>query len=291
MNLDSALKRVDAYERLIRLDKPIGTLLLLWPTLWALWIAADGKPPIGILVLFVLGTFLMRSAGCAMNDWADRNFDAHVARTRGRPLAAGEIAPGEALAVGAVLAALAFGVVLFLNPFAILLSFAALAIACLYPFTKRVFPLPQLCLGIAFGFGVPMAFAAIRNSLHWECWLLFAASICYGFAYDTEYAMVDRDDDLKIGIHSSAVTLGRFDDAAVMSIYGLMLALLDWLGIALRMLWPNFGGLAATAALAAYHYVLIRGRSREGCFRAFRHASWVGLAIFAGIVFCFPPFR
>jgi 4-hydroxybenzoate polyprenyltransferase len=284
MNLDSALKRVDAYERLIRLDKPIGTLLLLWPTLWALWIAADGKPPIGILVLFVLGTFLMRSAGCAMNDWADRNFDAHVARTRGRPLAAGEIAPGEALAVGAVLAALAFGVVLFLNPFAILLSFAALAIACLYPFTKRVFPLPQLCLGIAFGFGVPMAFAAVNEALPWQCWLLFAASILYGFAYDTEYAMVDRDDDLKIGIRTSAITLGQHDVAAVMASYAGMLALLAWLGAALSLGWPYYAGIAAAAAMLLYHFRLIRARSREGCFRAFRHSSWMGFAIFAGIV-------
>jgi 4-hydroxybenzoate polyprenyltransferase len=284
MNLDSALKRVDAYERLIRLDKPIGTLLLLWPTLWALWIAADGKPPIGVLVLFVLGTFLMRSAGCAMNDWADRNFDAHVARTRGRPLAAGEIAPGEALAVGAVLAALAFGVVLFLNPFAILLSFAALAIACLYPFTKRVFPLPQLCLGIAFGFGVPMAFAAVTEALPWQCWLLFAASILYGFAYDTEYAMVDRDDDLKIGIRTSAITLGQHDVAAVMASYAGMLALLAWLGAALGLGWPYYAGIAAAAAMLLYHFRLIRARSREGCFRAFRHSSWMGFAIFAGIV-------
>jgi 4-hydroxybenzoate polyprenyltransferase len=284
MNLDSALKRVDAYERLIRLDKPIGTLLLLWPTLWALWIAADGKPPIGVLVLFVLGTFLMRSAGCAMNDWADRNFDAHVARTRGRPLAAGEIAPGEALAVGAVLAALAFGVVLFLNPFAILLSFAALAIACLYPFTKRVFPLPQLCLGIAFGFGVPMAFAAVNEALPWQCWLLFAASILYGFAYDTEYAMVDRDDDLKIGIRTSAITLGHHDVTAVMASYAGMLALLAWLGAALGLGWPYFAGIAAAAVMLLYHFRLIRTRSRDGCFRAFRHSSWMGFAIFAGIV-------
>ena len=284
MNLDSALKRVDAYERLIRLDKPIGTLLLLWPTLWALWIAADGKPPIGILVLFVLGTFLMRSAGCAMNDWADRNFDAHVARTRGRPLAAGEIAPGEALAVGAVLAALAFGVVLFLNPFAILLSFAALAIACLYPFTKRVFPLPQLCLGIAFGFGVPMAFAAVNEALPGQRWLLFAASILYGFAYDTEYAMVDRDDDLKIGIRTSAITLGQHDVTAVMASYAGMLALLAWLGAALGLSWPYFAGNAAAAAMLLYHFHLIRERSRDGCFRAFRHSSWMGFAIFAGIV-------
>jgi 4-hydroxybenzoate polyprenyltransferase len=284
MNLDSALKRVDAYERLIRLDKPVGTLLLLWPTLWALWIAAEGRPQIGIVILFVLGTFLMRSAGCAMNDWADRDYDGHVARTRGRPLAAGEIAPAEALAVGAVLATLAFAVVLFLNLFAILLSFAALAIACLYPFAKRVFPLPQLCLGVAFGFGVPMAFAAVADALPWQCWLLFAASILYGFAYDTEYAMVDRDDDLKIGIRTSAITLGRHDVAAVMASYAAMLALLAGLGIALGLAWPYFAGIAAAAAMLLYHLHLIRGRSREGCFRAFRHSSWMGLAVFAGIV-------
>jgi 4-hydroxybenzoate polyprenyltransferase len=284
MNLDSALKRVDAYERLIRLDKPVGTLLLLWPTLWALWIAAEGRPQIGVVILFVLGTFLMRSAGCAMNDWADRDYDGHVARTRGRPLAAGEIAPAEALAVGAVLATLAFAVVLFLNLFAILLSFAALAIACLYPFAKRVFPLPQLCLGVAFGFGVPMAFAAVADALPWQCWLLFAASILYGFAYDTEYAMVDRDDDVKIGIRTSAITLGRHDVAAVMASYAAMLALLAGLGIALGLAWPYFAGIAAAAPMLLYHLHLIRGRSREGCFRAFRHSSWMGFAVFAGIV-------
>jgi 4-hydroxybenzoate polyprenyltransferase len=283
MNLDSALKRVDAYERLIRLDKPIGTLLLLWPTLWALWIAADGKPEVGMVILFVLGTFLMRSAGCAMNDWADRGYDGHVERTRNRPLAAGEIAPAEALVVGAILAALAFGVVLLMNLLAILLSFAALAIACLYPFAKRVFPLPQLCLGIAFGFGVPMAFAAVTESLPWACWVLFAASILYGFAYDTEYAMVDREDDLKIGIRTSAITLGRHDVPAVIASYAGMLALLAALGPALRMGWPYYAGLGASALLMLYHYRLIRGRSREGCFRAFRHSSWIGFAVFAGI--------
>ena len=288
MDLAHVARRIDAYERLIRLDKPVGTLLLLWPTLWALWIAAGGPPPYVEAIVFVMGTLLMRSAGCAINDWADRSIDGRVARTRERPLATGEIAPGNALVVGVLLAAIAFGFVLFLNRLAILLSVVALAIACLYPFAKRVFPLPQLCLGVAFGFGVPMAFAAIRNALPWECWLLFAASICYGFAYDTEYAMVDRDDDLKVGIHSSAITLGRFDVAAVMASYGLMLGLLAWLGIALRLRWPYYGGLAAAALMMAYHYVLIRGRSREGCFRAFRHNSWVGLAIFAGIVFSYP---
>ena len=284
MDYASAAKRINAYERLIRLDKPVGALLLLWPTLWAVWIASLGRPAIDIIVIFVAGTFLMRSAGCAINDWADRDFDGRVARTRDRPLAAGEIAPREALAVGAVLALLAFCFVLFLNRFAILLSVVALAIACSYPFVKRFFPLPQLCLGIAFGFGIPMAFAAIRNALPWECWALLAANVCYSFAYDTEYAMVDRDDDLKIGIRTSAITLGRYDVAAVMASYVLMVLILAWIGIALRLGWPYQAGLAAAAGMMLYHYTLIRDRSREGCFRAFRHNNWVGLAIFAGIV-------
>ncbi len=290
MDLASAVKRIDAYERLIRLDKPIGALLLLWPTLWAVWIASDGRPLPGIVTIFVMGTFLMRSAGCAINDWADRDFDGHVARTRDRPLAAGEIRPNEALAVGAVFAAFAFCFALLLNRFAILLSFVALAIACLYPFAKRVFPLPQICLGIAFGFGIPMAFAAILDTLPMECWALFAASVCYGFAYDTEYAMVDRDDDLRIGIRTSAITLGRHDVAAVMASYVAMLALLAWAGLSARLAWPYYAGLAVAAGMMAYHYTLIRGRSREGCFRAFRHNNWVGLAVFAGIVLSYPPF-
>ncbi len=287
MNYASAAKRINAYERLIRLDKPVGALLLLWPTLWAVWIAASGRPAIYIVLIFVIGTFLMRSAGCAMNDWADRDFDGRVARTRDRPLAAGEIAPREALILAAVLAALAFCFVLFLNEFAILLSFVALAIACAYPFAKRFVPLPQLGLSIAFSFGIPMAFAAIRGELPWECWALFAANACYAFAYDTEYAMVDRDDDLKVGIHTSAITLGRHDVAAVMASYALMLAFLAWIGIALRLGWPFLAGLAVAAAIMLYHYTLIRGRSREGCFRAFRHNNWVGFVIFAGIVFSY----
>jgi 4-hydroxybenzoate polyprenyltransferase len=284
MNLALARKRVDAYERLIRLDKPIGTLLLLWPTLWALWIAAQGRPLAEHLIIFVMGTLLMRSAGCALNDWADRDFDAHVERTRDRPLARGDIKPAEALAVAAVLAACAFGFALFLNRFAIQLSFVALAIACLYPFAKRVFVLPQLCLGIAFAFGVPMAFAAVRDALPWTCWLLFAAGILYGFAYDTEYAMVDRDDDRRIGMRTSAITLGRYDVAAVMASYAGMLGLLAWAGLEQALRWPYYVGLAAAAAMLGWQYRLIRERSREGCFRAFRHASWIGLAVFAGIV-------
>jgi 4-hydroxybenzoate polyprenyltransferase len=283
MDYASAVKRINAYERLMRLDKPVGALLLLWPTLWAVWIASNGRPAIYIVLIFVSGTFLMRSAGCAMNDWADRDFDGRVARTRDRPLAAGEIAPREALALAAGLAAVAFCFVLFLSWFAILLSFAALAIACAYPFAKRFVPLPQLGLSIAFSFGIPMAFAAIRNELPWECWALFAANACYAFAYDTEYAMVDRDDDLRIGIHTSAITLGRHDVAAVIASYALMVAILAATGIVLRLGWPFLGGLVAAAGMMLYHYTLIRERSREGCFRAFRHNNWVGLAIFAGI--------
>jgi 4-hydroxybenzoate polyprenyltransferase len=284
MNFAATLKRFDAYERLIRLDKPIGMLLLLWPTLWAVWIAASGRPRPEVVAIFVMGTILMRSAGCAINDWADRDFDGKVARTRGRPLVAGEISPKEALAVGAALAACAFCFVLFLNRYAILLSLAALAVAAAYPFSKRFLPLPQLGLSIAFSFGIPMAFAAIRNALPWECWVLFAANACYAFAYDTEYAMVDRDDDLKIGIRSSAITLGRYDVAAVMGSYAVMVALLAWFGVAQQMPWSYHVGVAIAGAMVGYHYVLIRGRSREGCFRAFRHSNWIGLAIFTGIV-------
>ena len=284
MNAAALLKRIDAYERLLRLDKPIGWLLLLWPTLWAVWLAAAGQPQPEIVLIFVVGTIVMRSAGCAVNDYADRDIDGRVERTRLRPLAAGEIRPWEALAVAAVLSAAAFGLVLFLNRFAILLSIVALVIACSYPYAKRIFPIPQLALGIAFGFGVPMAYAAIRNTLPWDCWALLAANVCYSFAYDTEYAMVDRDDDRSLGIHTSALTLGRLDVAAIMASYLLMVAILGWVGIELRLAWPYHAGLAAAAAMMVYHYFLIRERSREGCFRAFRHNNWVGVAIFAGIV-------
>ena len=283
MDLAFIARRLDAYERLIRLDKPIGTLLLLWPTLWALWLAADGRPSAGIVLIFVLGTLLMRSAGCAVNDYADREFDPHVERTRNRPLAAREIAPWEALIVGGALAAAAFGLVLHLNRFALLLSFLGLAIAATYPFAKRVFALPQAYLGIAFGFGIPMAYAAIQDRLPLECWLLLAANVFYAFAYDTEYAMVDRDDDAKLGIRTSALTLGRWDVAGVMTSYALMLVLLAALGALRGLAWPYYAGLAAAGAMMLYHWTLIRSRGREGCFRAFRHNNWVGGVIFLGI--------
>ena len=283
MDLAFIARRLDAYERLIRLDKPIGTLLLLWPTLWAVWLAADGRPSAGIVLIFVLGTLLMRSAGCAVNDYADREFDPHVERTRNRPLAAREIAPWEALVVGGALAAAAFGLVLHLTRFALLLSFLGLAIAATYPFAKRVFAFPQAYLGIAFGFGIPMAYAAIQDRPPLECWLLLAANVFYAFAYDTEYAMVDRDDDAKLGIRTSALTLGRWDVAGVMTSYALMLVLLAALGALRGLAWPYYAGLAAAGAMMLYHWTLIRSRGREGCFRAFRHNNWVGGVIFLGI--------
>ena len=283
MDLAFIARRLDAYERLIRLDQPIGTLLLLWPTLWAVWLAADGRPSAGMVLIFVLGTLLMRSAGCALNDYADREFDPHVERTRNRPLAAREIAPWEALVVGAALAAAAFGLVLHLNRFALLLSFLGLAIAASYPFAKRVFAFPQAYLGLAFGFGIPMAYAAIQNRLPLECWLLLAANVFYAFAYDTEYAMVDRDDDASLGIRTSALTLGRWDVAGVMTSYALMLVLLAAAGALRGLTWPYYAGLAFAGAMMLYHWTLIRSRSREGCFKAFRHNNWVGGVIFIGI--------
>ena len=282
--LDAISRRLNAYERLLRLDKPIGTLLLLWPTLWAVWLAARGKPPIELVAIFGVGTLLMRSAGCALNDFADRDFDGRVARTRDRPLATGEIRPAEALALALLLAATAFGLVLMLNRLAMLLSFLGLLIAASYPYAKRLFALPQLYLGVAFGFGIPMAYAAVWGVLPRECWVLLAANIFYAFAYDTEYAMVDRDDDAKIGIRTSALTLGRYDVAAVMASYAAMLALLVAVGAMTRLGWPYYAGLALAAGLMVYHYFLIRDRSREGCFKAFRHNNWVGAAVFAGIV-------
>ncbi|HYR33863.1 MAG TPA: 4-hydroxybenzoate octaprenyltransferase [Burkholderiales bacterium] len=287
MDLAFLARRLDAYERLVRLDKPIGTLLLLWPTLWAVWLAADGRPSAAIVLIFVLGTLLMRSAGCAVNDYADRNFDPHVERTRSRPLAAREIEPWEALAIAAALAAAAFGLVLYLNRLAITLSFLGLAIAATYPYSKRVFALPQAYLGIAFGFGIPMAYAAIQERLPLECWLLLAANVFYAFAYDTEYAMVDRDDDARLGIRTSALTLGRRDVFGVMASYALMLALLAVAGALRGLAWPYYAGLGLAGAMMGYHWTLIRERSREGCFKAFRHNNWVGAAIFAGIAAAF----
>ena len=283
MNLAYIKERLTLYERLMRLDKPIGTLLLLWPTLWALWIASDGRPDWIMVWIFCLGTLLMRSAGCVMNDLADRDFDAHVKRTRDRPIAAGLVSVKEALWLAAAVTLAAFGLVLMLNPFAIGLSFVALALAASYPFTKRFLSIPQAYLGVTFGFGIPMAFAAVVNALPALCWWLLLANIFWVLAYDTEYAMVDRDDDLRIGIRTSAITLGRYDVAAVMLCYAAMLAVLAYVGVQLRLGVLYYLGLGAAGLLMLYHYTLIRGRERMACFKAFLHNNWVGGVIFAGI--------
>jgi 4-hydroxybenzoate polyprenyltransferase len=276
-------QRLDAYEKLVRLDKPIGILLLLWPTLWGLWIAARGVPHLWTLWLFIFGTVLMRSAGCAINDYADRKFDAHVERTQARPLAAGLIRPWEALVVAAVLALAAFAIVLQFNPLTVKLSFVALPIAALYPYLKRFFWMPQAWLGVAFGFGIPMAFAALTGRVPPVAWALLVASALWTIAYDTEYAMVDREDDKRIGIRTSAIFFGTRDVAAVMAFYALFLVSMAAIGAYLRFGLLYYAGLAVAAGIAVHHHRLIRERTREGCFRAFLHNNWIGAAIFAGI--------
>jgi 4-hydroxybenzoate polyprenyltransferase len=283
MNLGALAVRLTLYERLMRLDKPIGTLLLLWPTLWALWLASDGRPAGQIVWIFVLGTLLMRSAGCVMNDLADWRFDSKVKRTQDRPLATGTVSRGEAYGLAAALTLAAFALVLSLNRLTVLLSFVALALAATYPLTKRFLALPQAYLGVAFGFGIPMGYAAVLGIIPAEGWWLLVANIFWAIAYDTEYAMVDRDDDLRIGIKTAAITLGRHDVVAVMTCYAITLALLGGIGAHHGLGMAYYLGLAGAAALMAYHYHLIRGRDRDACFKAFNHNNWVGAAIFAGI--------
>ncbi|MEF9384911.1 4-hydroxybenzoate octaprenyltransferase [Ralstonia solanacearum species complex bacterium KE056] len=274
--------RLALYARLVRIDKPIGTLLLLWPTLWAMWMAADGHPPPALVAIFVVGTVLMRSAGCAINDWADRDFDKHVKRTRERPLTAGLLAPWEALAVAAVLALVAFTLILPLNALTKWLSVAAVLIAGTYPFFKRFFAIPQAYLGIAFGFGIPMAYAAVQDQVPAPAWLMLAANVLWAVAYDTAYAMVDRDDDLLIGIQTSAITFGRFDVAAIMLCYAGFFGIMAWVGHALALGAAYWIGLAAAAALACYYYTLLRTRDRMQCFFVFRHNNWFGACVFVG---------
>jgi 4-hydroxybenzoate polyprenyltransferase len=280
-------ERIDAYERLLRLDKPIGTLLLLWPTLSALWLAAVGMPPVSLIVVFTMGTWIMRSAGCAFNDWADRDFDAHVKRTADRPLAAGILAPWEALALAAVLALVAFTLVLSTNRATVMWSVPALGIAIAYPFFKRFFALPQAFLGIAFSFGIPMAYAAVYNGVSRLAWILLLLNLFWVVAYDTEYAMVDRDDDARIGIRTSALTFGRYDVLAVAVCYALYLAGMAAVGAFLALGAIYFAGLAIAGAIAAWHVWIIRDRSREQCFRAFLHNHWLGFTVFAGVALDF----
>ena len=276
-------RRLSLYIQLTRLNRPIGILLLLWPTLWAVWIASNGHPPLLILFIFVAGTVLMRSAGCVINDYADRDIDKHVKRTQNRPVTSGKISPREALWLAAVLAILALLLILPLNTLTLLLSVPAVILAGSYPYTKRFLVIPQAYLGIAFGFGIPMAFAAIQGSVPTVAWLLLLANVFWCIAYDTEYAMVDRDDDIKLGIHSSALFFGKFDVAAVMGCYAAALALLAYAGQALELGLFYFLGLFFAAAVVGYHYTLIHARQRERCFKAFLHNNWFGAAVFAGI--------
>ena len=286
--------RFSLYLTLIRWDRPAGWLLLLWPSLSALWIAADGFPGWHLTLVFVLGTVLMRSAGCCVNDVADREFDRHVKRTAQRPVTSGAVSVKEALAVGAVLALAAFALVLTTNPSTILLSVAALAVTLVYPYAKRVVSMPQAVLGVAFSFGIPMAFAAAQGgtdwglaavsaAVPWQAWALLASNLFWVLAYDTEYAMVDRDDDLKIGMKTSAITLGRWDIAAVMGFYAAYLLSWALLGRALGLGTVFLLGIAVAAAQAGWHFNLIRRRTREGCFKAFRLNHWLGSAVFVGV--------
>jgi len=275
--------RISLYLDLIRWNRPAGWLLLLWPTLSALWLAAGGFPGWHLLTVFTLGTVLMRSAGCCINDVADRDFDRHVQRTAQRPVTSGRVSVREALLVGAALALLAFGLVLTTNTATIAWSFAALAVAVVYPYAKRVVAMPQAVLGVAFSFGIPMAFAAVTGAVPRVAWLLLLGNLFWVLAYDTEYAMVDREDDLRIGIKTSAITLGRWDVAAIMGFYAAYLGV--WGAVLSASNLGSFWmlGLAAAGAQALWHFGLIRDRSRDGCFKAFRLNHWVGFAVFAGI--------
>ena len=275
--------RIVLYARLMRLDKPIGILLLLWPMLWGLWFAAQGIPDIDILIIFIMGTILMRSAGCVVNDFADRKIDPHVERTKSRPMAAGLVSSKEALLLAAGLSLLAFILILPLNQLTIVLSVPALFLAVSYPFTKRFFAMPQAYLGIAFSFGIPMAFAAQTNTLPPVIWILMLANLFWVIAYDTAYAIVDKPDDLKIGIMTSAITFGKYDVSGVMICHALFIAIMCYIGQLQHMGWIYYAGLLIAIGLMLYQYTLIRNRDRALCFKAFLHNNWVGMTVFVGI--------
>jgi 4-hydroxybenzoate polyprenyltransferase len=278
------IDRLTSYAYLIRLDKPIGTLLLLWPTLWALWLASSGVPNIAVLLIFVIGTFLMRSAGCAINDYADRDFDRYVLRTQGRPVTSGKITGKEAVGVALTLALLAFLLIQPLNAFTKQLSVLALLVAFIYPFTKRFFAMPQAVLGIAFGFGIPMAYAAVLDFIPLEAWVLFVGNIFWAIAYDTAYAMVDRDDDLRLGLRTSAITFGRHDVLAISLSYAILFLSQLWVANLADLSNYFLIGWFAALACAMYHLKLVSTRKREECFQAFRHNNWLGGFLFLGIV-------
>jgi len=277
-------KRLNAYVRLMRFDRPIGILLLLWPTMWALWIAGDGRPALKNVLIFVTGVVLMRAAGCIMNDIADRNFDPHVERTRSRPLAAGDLTLRQALAAFCVLMLLAFVLVLMTNPLTIELAFVGAALAASYPFFKRWTHFPQVVLGFAFGWGIPMTFAAENGYVAHVAWLVLLINVVWSVIYDTLYAMVDRDDDLSIGLKSTAIFFGRHDLLLLRMLKLLMLTLLVVLGLHLRLAWPWYAGVGVAAVLFILQQVRIRERERQACFRAFMNNNWVGLVLFAGLL-------
>jgi len=278
-----------AYHRLMRTDKPIGALLLLWPTLWALWVATPGVPPLGILVVFIAGVWLMRAAGCVVNDYADRKFDGHVKRTANRPLPSGAVSEKEARNLFVVLVLLAFVLVLTLNLMTILLSVAALALAWTYPFMKRYTHLPQVVLGAAFGWSIPMAFAAVSESVPLSCWLMFFANILWAVAYDTLYAMVDRDDDVKIGIKSTAILFGRHDKLIVGILQVLVLVLMAAVGWLNGLGWAFYASIAVAGALFVWQQKMIVHRERDACFKAFLNNNYVGLALFVGLAVSYLP--
>ena len=277
-------RRLDNYVQLTRFDRPVGTLLLLWPTLWALWLAADGLPDLDLLVIFCLGTLLMRSAGCVINDFADRDFDGHVKRTQNRPMATGQVSKKEALSLFAALLLCSFLLVLMTNPLTIKLSFAGAALAIIYPFMKRYTHLPQLVLGAAFAWGLPMAWAAQTNTIDPVVWLLFCACLLWIVAYDTQYAMVDRDDDLKIGIKSTAILFGRYDNRIIALLQASALSILLIAGVKIGCGFFFYLGLASMAGIFLYQGTLTLARERDDCFKAFLSNHWAGLALLTGII-------
>lgn len=281
---DIILERARLYAQLARLHKPIGALLLLWPTLWALWISAEGRPDAFVVAIFVLGVFIMRSAGCVMNDFADREFDPHVKRTRMRPLATGAVSPREALVLFAALCLLAFALVLTLNTLTVLLAVPGALLAATYPFMKRYTHLPQIHLGVAFSWGVPMAFAAQTGSVPPLAWLILTGNVLWAMAYDTMYAMVDRDDDIRIGVKSTAILFGQADRLMVGVSQAMTLLVLVLVGQQAQLGLYYQAGVGIAVLLALYQQYLIRDRSRDACFRAFMNNNWFGGAVFAGIV-------
>jgi 4-hydroxybenzoate polyprenyltransferase len=289
MNIERFEDRLREYARLMRLHRPIGIYLLLWPTLWALWLAGNGQPPSGVVLVFVLGVALMRSAGCVMNDIADRNFDPHVARTRDRPLAAGRVSLGEAVGLMAALCLLAFTLVLTQNVLTVQLAFVGLALAVSYPFMKRFHSLPQVHLGAAFGWAIPMAYAAVTGALPPICWLLFFGNVLWSVIYDTQYAMVDREDDLKIGVKSTAILFGEWDKRIIGYLQLALLIVLVGIGLLAGRGWIYYLGLFGAAWLALYQQFLIRDRKPEECFKAFINNNAFGLVIFCGLLLDYLP--